>query len=796
MVVATPGDEGQVYVCRDPASGLSGSADWTVESDQDSAMLGRSVGTAGDVNGDGYADVVVGAHLYDDGQMNEGRVFLYYGNGGDGLDLLPRQWRTDGSAPIASLGKSDSATSVQLRLTGRMPLRREKVKLQWQVAPLGTPFTATSIVSGTSAAWTDVLTTEVTITQNVTGLATSTPYHWRVRLLYRPGNRLGQHASRWIHMPWHGWAEQDFRTATASVVTTTRTITYTYDPLSRLTSADYSTGESFQYAYDAASNVTAMTETITATIVTTYTYNAANQLATARASDDSVTWYYTFDQRGNLTRQTPGGTALAEGETRYTYNSAGQLVRVELYTAGAYTTLATAAYNADGERVRLTTWAEGAPLTVTYAVFQGELLASDDGAQARLYLHGQNPIAEYSNEWAYQLRDGTGSVRQVADGSGNITLARTYKPFGGILQEQGTYETAFGFLGAQLDRVSGLLYAGGRYYDPATGRYLTPRRDFNPYDPRTLNRYAPLQDPTLWLLAPLGLVTALLGRKRRKWGHWLLLLLVVGAGISIVLVGCAPPPPSTPTPEPSPPSPPTQPPTPEPTPTPLTPTPSGKTAYLTFDDGPDPSFTPQIALALQSRGMQATFFLTGTDVDWERIRSVCAPEDVPTEWANVEVVKLLWASGHAIGLHGWLHTNAWNSPTVDPSQEIRLVEDALKSILGITELPDRLLRAPYGAFPDVPVSGYSGWYYYGWNIDAKDYYGVDAQTIINNVLGQLAQKGLPDNPIILLHSIRPGTYEAIVDPRYDLLGKLVEAGYTQFRKLPRPGDPVDTAIWP
>jgi hypothetical protein len=32
---------------------------------------------------------------------------------------------------------------------------------------------------------------------------------------------------------------------------------------------------------------------------------------------------------------------------------------------------------------------------------------------------------------------------------------------------------------------------------------------FDPYNPRTLNPYAPWQDPTLWLLAPLGLVAAL-----------------------------------------------------------------------------------------------------------------------------------------------------------------------------------------------------------------------------------------------------------------------------------------------
>jgi hypothetical protein len=32
-----------------------------------------------------------------------------------------------------------------------------------------------------------------------------------VRLLYHPGNRLGQPASRWVHMPWNGWNETDFR---------------------------------------------------------------------------------------------------------------------------------------------------------------------------------------------------------------------------------------------------------------------------------------------------------------------------------------------------------------------------------------------------------------------------------------------------------------------------------------------------------------------------------------------------------------------------------------------------------
>jgi hypothetical protein len=54
-------------------------ADWSTSVDQLDALLGWSVGTAGDVNGDGFADVVVGAPRYDAGHTDEGAAFLYYG---------------------------------------------------------------------------------------------------------------------------------------------------------------------------------------------------------------------------------------------------------------------------------------------------------------------------------------------------------------------------------------------------------------------------------------------------------------------------------------------------------------------------------------------------------------------------------------------------------------------------------------------------------------------------------------------------------------------------------------------
>ncbi len=208
--------EGRAYLYLGGPTGLATTPNWTAESNQALASFGGSVGTAGDVNGDGYADVIVGAGWYESTwrQMDEGYAALYYGNGSSGgLGARPRQRRLDDTAPIAPGGQSDGA-GVQLALTGRTPLGRATARLQWQVAPLGTPFTATTgVVAGTSAGWTALWATGTEVTQHVTGLASDAGYHWRVRWLYAPDNVLGQPAGRWLHAPWNGWLETDFRTA-------------------------------------------------------------------------------------------------------------------------------------------------------------------------------------------------------------------------------------------------------------------------------------------------------------------------------------------------------------------------------------------------------------------------------------------------------------------------------------------------------------------------------------------------------------------------------------------------------
>jgi len=97
-------DEGRAFVYQGSASGLSLTPIWAAESNQASAQFGISVGTAGDVNGDGYADVIVGAQNFDNGQTNEGRAFLYHGSA-TGLSATPG-WTAESDQSSANFGYS------------------------------------------------------------------------------------------------------------------------------------------------------------------------------------------------------------------------------------------------------------------------------------------------------------------------------------------------------------------------------------------------------------------------------------------------------------------------------------------------------------------------------------------------------------------------------------------------------------------------------------------------------------------------------------------------------------------
>jgi hypothetical protein len=101
-------------------------------------------------------------------------------------------------------------------MIGRSPLGRAWVGFEWQLAPLGVPFTDTTAISGTSPAWTDALTTGVTLSETVGGLADDSVYRWRARLRYPAGSALGQVGGRWLYPRRNGPGEGDFRTGEVS----------------------------------------------------------------------------------------------------------------------------------------------------------------------------------------------------------------------------------------------------------------------------------------------------------------------------------------------------------------------------------------------------------------------------------------------------------------------------------------------------------------------------------------------------------------------------------------------------
>ncbi|MGJ9401892.1 bifunctional polysaccharide deacetylase/glycosyltransferase family 2 protein [Arthrobacter sp. KK5.5] len=96
---------------------------------------------------------------------------------------------------------------------------------------------------------------------------------------------------------------------------------------------------------------------------------------------------------------------------------------------------------------------------------------------------------------------------------------------------------------------------------------------------------------------------------------------------------------------------------------------------LTFDDGPDPLWTPRILDVLREHGTHATFFVTGT----EAIQ-------------HPDLVRRMAAEGHEIGIQTLTHTDLAGSPLWRSQLEIR---GAQKVVAGITGSSPSLLRPPY-----------------------------------------------------------------------------------------------------
>lgn len=72
----------------------------------------------------------------------------------------------------------------------------------------------------------------------------------------------------------------------------------------------------------------------------------------------------------------------------------------------------------------------------------------------------------------YLYTDQLGSVTMEADSNGNVIGTQSYSPYGSLASSSGTDPTPFGFAGGYTD-ATGLIYLINRYYDPATGQFVS-----------------------------------------------------------------------------------------------------------------------------------------------------------------------------------------------------------------------------------------------------------------------------------------------------------------------------------
>jgi RHS repeat-associated protein len=222
------------------------------------------------------------------------------------------------------------------------------------------------------------------------------------------------------------------------------TIDYSYDPLNRLTAADYSNSEYFHYQYDAVGNRLQMDSSQDG--VVTYQYDAANRLIEAGGVS------YTWDNNGSL---------LSDGTSTYTYNYANRLAGVT-QDGVSYSY----AYNGMGDRLQQSV--DGVTTNYTLDLNAGLTQVLADGTHS--YLYGQGRIVQEETAVEYFLGDAMNSVRQLVDGSSAVTLTQNYEPYGSVLSSTGEGESIFNFTG-EIKDGTGLVHLRARYYKVDTGRF-------------------------------------------------------------------------------------------------------------------------------------------------------------------------------------------------------------------------------------------------------------------------------------------------------------------------------------
>ncbi|MCW3845116.1 polysaccharide deacetylase family protein [Micromonospora yasonensis] len=174
---------------------------------------------------------------------------------------------------------------------------------------------------------------------------------------------------------------------------------------------------------------------------------------------------------------------------------------------------------------------------------------------------------------------------------------------------------------------------------------------------------------------------------------------------------------------------------------------------LTFDDGPDPQYTPQVLALLKEYGVKATFCVVGENAQ-----------------SHPDLIQAIVADGHTLCNHSWNHdvNLGKRSPDAIRADLVR-TSDAIHA--AVPDARIAYFRQPGGAWTSAVVSTCEelGMTPLHWAVDPQDWTTPGAPKIINTVMTQVGP-----GSIVLMHDAggnRSGTVRALQDLLPELLDR-------------------------